>query len=295
MSDRLTVGFIGLGTMGGAVARRLAGGDLTVRAYDLNPAAVQRVADAGGVPAADAAQALAGADVAITSLPTPELVESFWAEHGTRLDAHTVVVDTSTVDPATSRRVAERLQTTSGAAFVACTLGKTPAHAENGEIPAFVGGPPEAIEQIRPVLDRMANSVHDMGSIEGATTFKLISNLVGMSNLVALAEGYVLARAAGIAPEAFTEALRTTGAWSVQADLRLPWIVADDLAPRFAVDLAAKDLRLSVDAAARRSVPTPVGAAALSILAAAAAAGHGACDAAAVVEALDPRRSARGQ
>jgi 3-hydroxyisobutyrate dehydrogenase len=76
--------------------------------------------------------------------------------------------------------------------------------------------------------------------------------------------------------------------------MRLPWIVKDDLAPRFAIDLAAKDLRLSVNAAAERHVPTPVAAAALSAFTVASAAGHGSLDAAAVVEPLDPHRVARG-
>lgn len=288
-----TIGFVGLGAMGGAVARRLAGA-FRVQAYDLDPAAVTRAVDAGAVPAATVAEALTGAQVVVTSLPTPEIVESFWAEHAVALGEGTTVVDTSTIDPGTSRRVSDLLASTrSGTAFVACTLGKTPVQAEAGQVPAFVGGPAQAVAALAPVLDRMAGSVHDMGSVEGATSFKLISNLVGMTNLVALTEGYLLARSAGIDPEVFTEALRTTGGWSVQADIRLPWIVADDLDPRFAVDLAAKDLRLSVDAAARRAVPTPVGAAALGVLTAASAGGHGARDAAAVVEALDPRRTAR--
>jgi 3-hydroxyisobutyrate dehydrogenase len=292
-NDQQTIGFIGLGAMGGAVARRLAAGGFPVKAYDLNPQAVERAVALGAVGASSAEKALDGADVVITSLPTPELVEAFWADLAGALASDTIVVDTSTIDPVTSRRVADHLAAAAGAAFVACTLGKTPGHAENGEIPAFVGGPADAVRKLGPVLGRMASSVHDMGSVEGATIFKLISNLVGMSNLAVLAEGFVLARAAGISSETFTEALKTTGGWSVQADLRLPWIAADDLDPRFAVNLAAKDLRLSTDAAARWSVPTPVGSAALSAFVTAAAAGHGGQDAAAVVEALDPQRTAR--
>ncbi|RMI36362.1 NAD-binding protein, partial [Streptomyces triticirhizae] len=73
----------------------------------------------------------------------------------------------------------------------------------------------------------------------------------------------MLARRAGIGPEAFAAALEETGAGSFQSQVRLPWIMADDLAARFSVDLAAKDVRLAVEAAARWSVPTPVAAAGL--------------------------------
>jgi 3-hydroxyisobutyrate dehydrogenase len=135
----------------------------------------------------------------------------------------------------------------------------------------------------------MASAVFDMGSVEGATTFKLISNLVGMTNLAVLAEGHLLAQAAGIDPATYMDALRTTGGWSVQADIRLKWMMERDFAPRFAVDLAAKDLRLSVNAAAQWGVPTPVAAAGLSVFSLAHAAGLGGKDAAAIVEPLTPK------
>ena len=281
--------------MGGAVARRLASGPFTVKVFDQNPEAIERAVQAGAEAAADAAAAVGGADVVLTSLPTPEIVEGFWAEHAGRLDEGAVAVDLSTIDPGTARRVADLIDATAATGFASCTLGRTPAHAEEGRIPAFVGGPAAVLARLEPVLARMADSVHDMGSVEGATIFKLISNHVGMANLVVLAEGYALACRAGIRPEAFAAALQTTGAWSTQAELRLPLIVSSDFATRFAVDLAAKDLRLATDAAARWHLPSPVGSAALSVFSAASASGHGQDDAAAVIEALDPRRAARGR
>ncbi|WP_129839819.1 NAD(P)-dependent oxidoreductase [Streptomyces sp. RFCAC02] len=291
--DGPVVGFVGAGAMGGAVCRRLASGGFRVRVFDLSEAAVAACVAAGAEAAGDAADAVRGADVVFTSLPTPELVSGFWDENLPHLAAGAVAVDLSTIDPVTSRAIADRV-TAHGAAFVACTLGRTPAHAEQGDVPAFVGGDAAAVERVRPLLERLASSTHDLGGVEGATTFKLVSNLIGMTNLAVLAEGYVLARRAGIAPDAFAAALRETGAGSFQSETRLPWIMADDLASRFSVDLAAKDVRLAVEAAARWSVPTPVAAAGLSSLVAASAAGHGRQDAAAVVEVCDPRRTARG-
>ncbi|KAB8163833.1 NAD-binding protein [Streptomyces sp. 3MP-14] len=292
-SDGPVVGFVGAGAMGGAVCRRLAAGGHRVRVFDLSAGAVAACVAAGAEAADSAADAVGGSDVVFTSLPTPELVAAFWEENLPHLAPDAVAVDLSTIDPATSRRVADRIEAR-GASFLACTLGRTPGHAENGDIPAFVGGDPATVERVRPLLDRLASSVHPLGDVEAATTFKLVSNLVGMTNLAVLAEGYVLARRAGIEPEAFAAALEETGAGSFQSQVRLPWIMADDLAARFSVDLAAKDVRLAVEAAARWSVPTPVAAAGLSALVAASAAGHGRSDAAAVVETYDPRRTARG-
>lgn len=184
--------------------------------------------------------------------------------------------------------VGDRIAADGKARFVACTLGKTPALAEKGDIPLFVGGDAAAIETLAPILRHLGNVTFDMGSIEGATVFKLISNLVGMTNLAVLAEAFLLARKAGIDPEVFAAALRTTGGWSSQADIRLNWMMQADFAPRFAVDLAAKDLRLSVNAAATWGVPTPVAAAGLSVFSLARAAGLGAKDAAAIVVPLTP-------
>jgi 3-hydroxyisobutyrate dehydrogenase len=241
-----TIGFVGLGAMGGAIARNLARDGWTVRVFDLSPSAIDRSSAAGAVAAGSAQDAITGSTVVFSSLPTPELVEKFWTEQASNLAPGAIAVDLSTIDPTTSRRISDLIGSTTSASFVACTLGKTPAHAEKGEIPAFVGGASTDIERLSALLQTLANKVYDMGSVEGATIFKLVSNLVGMSNLAVLAEGYVLARRAGIPADTFTDALRTTGGWSVQADLRLGWMVADDLAPRFAIDLAAKDLRLSV-------------------------------------------------
>lgn len=284
-----SIGFIGLGAMGGAVAQRLTRGAWSVKVYDLSPHAVAALGGLGAVPCATAAEAMAGAQVVFSCLPTPELVEAFWTENHGHLGDGAIAVDLSTVDPATSRRVATLIAERTGAAFVACTLGKTPALARAGRIPVFVGGDAAAVGKLRPVLDAMAEAVFDMGSVEGATMFKLISNLIGMTNLAVLAEGHLLARAAGIDPAVYMEALRTTGGWSVQADLRLKAMMERDFAPRFAVDLAAKDLRLSVDAAARRGVPTPVAAAGLAVFSLARAAGLGDRDAAAIVEPLMPK------
>lgn len=288
------IGFVGLGAMGGAVARNLASNAWAVRAFDLSEAAIERTCASGAVAASSATDAVSGSVVVFSSLPTPELVEKFWTEQAPNLMPGAIAVDLSTIDPTTSRRISDMIASSTSASFVACTLGKTPAHAEKGEIPAFVGGDTADIERLSPLLETLSNTVYDMGSVEGATIFKLVSNLVGMSNLAILAEGYVLARRAGISADTFADALRTTGGWSVQADLRLSWMVTDDLAPRFAVDLAAKDLRLSVNAAAGWHVPTPVAAAALTAFTTASASGHGSLDAAAVIEPLDPLRTARG-
>ncbi|MEP7370558.1 MAG: NAD-binding protein [Dermatophilaceae bacterium] len=103
--------------------------------------------------------------------------------------------------------------------------------------------------------------MHYLGTVEAATTFKIVSNMIGMANLAVLAEGYALSRRCGVGDDAFVDALRDTGAWSSPADLRMPPMITGDFDTRFAVDLAMKDVRLAVEVAARRGLPVPLGAA----------------------------------
>ncbi|TCP53172.1 3-hydroxyisobutyrate dehydrogenase [Tamaricihabitans halophyticus] len=277
---------IGVGNMGGAVARRLAGA-FPVTAYDPDPAAVRRCAEAGVRPADSALAAVAGADVVLTSLPTPELVLRTVTELVGAVGVGTPLVDISTIDPNTARGATEECAA-AGVDFVACPLGKTPQHAEQGAIPLFVGGPAEAIERLTPVLARMGERVYQFGTVAAATTFKLVSNLIGMTNVAVLAEGHALAARAGIDPGVFAEALADTGAASFQQQVRLPWLLDGDWAARFGVDLAAKDVRLAVDAASRWGVPVPVGSAALAQLIAAAAHGYGDEDVIAIAKLCAP-------
>lgn len=284
------VACIGVGRMGGGIARNLAvDGRFEVRVSDPSQDAVAACVAVGASAVADRAELLAGVELVITSLPMPETVVSV-VNQGLSLAAPgTVWMDVSTIDPTTAARL-ERMCEEAGQVFVACPLGKGPAQAEAGTLPLFVGGRREAVERLAAVFECIGEQVHDLGGVEAATSFKVVSNLIGMTNLAVLAEGYEICRACGVSDEAFTQALADTGGWSYQAQLRLPWMQTDDFANRFGVDLALKDLRLAVDVAARRGVPAPVGAAGMMQLAAAHAQGLGGADVDAVDQVVRPRR-----
>jgi 3-hydroxyisobutyrate dehydrogenase len=283
----MKVACVGVGNMGGAVARHLATGDFIVHAFDPDPAAVARCVEAGALGADSLAAVVESAEVVLTSLPTTALVTQTIDALVDLTPPGTVIVDISTIDPSTARRAADRCQ---GAQldFIACPLGKTPAHAERGEIPLFVGGPAPAVEKVSALLERMGDEVYSFGTVEAATTFKLVSNLIGMTNVAILAEGYALARRGGIDPDVFAAALKHTGAASFQEEVRLPWIIEQDWSARFGVDLALKDVRLAVESANGWKVPVPVGSASLEQLASASAQGYGAQDVVALAKLCDP-------
>lgn len=277
-----TIACIGVGRMGGGIAKNLSRDErFDVRVSDPSEAAVAACVEAGATAAGSLGELLDSADLVITSLPQPETVVAVHEENRASSPEGTIWMDVSTIDPTTARRLADGAAA-DGHRFVACPLGKGPAQAEAGALPLFVGGDDGAVAELADVFECIGDEVHHLGGVEGATAFKIVSNLIGMTNLAVLAEGYEICRACGVGNEAFSESLRDTGAWSYQAELRLPWMQAGDFENRFGVDLALKDLRLAVDVAARRGIPTPVGAAGLMQLAQAHARGMGGLDADAV-------------
>lgn len=286
--ERIAV--IGLGKMGGGLARNLAARfDVTV--FDLDPAAVERCVAAGATAAGSVGAAADGVDLVVSSLPMPAHVVALYEELAPQLGGSghgpTIVMDTSTIDPDTASKVADVVGRNR---YVACLLGKGPAQAETGDVPLFVGGPEDALDALAAVFDCIGAEVHRLGTVEAATAFKLVSNLIGMTNLAALAEGYALCRRAGVDDDVFAAALADTGGWSYQAEVRLPWMMAADFEPRFSVALARKDLTLAIEMAAARDVTTPVGAAGLSQLAAAADQGYGDRDVTSLLRIVDPSR-----
>jgi len=245
-------GFLGVGQMGGGLARNLLRAGKQVLLHDRSPEAVQRALAAGTTGrAVDDVGALAAVDVLFTSLPRPSDLEAMMLGEGGLLKAMrrgSTHIDVSTIDPQTARTLSDAADT-AGVDFLECPLGKTPAHAERAEEPIFVGGRREVYEKMKDVLDIVGSPVHYLGEVEAATALKLISNLIGMTNLAVLAEGIRIGEKAGIEAGALLQLLNDTGARSFQMDVRGPWIAAGDFANRFGLDLALKDVRLGCEMA----------------------------------------------
>ncbi|MCL6593225.1 MAG: NAD(P)-dependent oxidoreductase [Alicyclobacillus sp.] len=255
----MKIGFIGVGRMGGGLARNLvrAGYDVTV--YDISPQAVQRVLEVGGRSAKSPVELAAASDVVFTSLPMPQdVVDLLLGEGGVlaQLRAGCSVIDVSTIDPATARRVADAAQAR-GVDFLACPLGKGPAQAEAGTQPIYAGGRREVFDRLSPVLTRISSEVYYVGDVEQAAGFKLVSNLMGMTNALVLCEGLRLGERLGMEPGLLQDLLRTTGADSYQLTLRGPKILRRDYSPGFSVRLTLKDVRLGVQMAAELGQPAP--------------------------------------
>ena len=245
-------GFIGLGQMGGGLARNLIRAGKEVLLYDLSKAAVAKTLEAGMTgKAVKELGEIAAADVVFTSLPLPRDVEEVMLGEKGLLDTMnpgSTYIEVSTIDPRTARKLSDAAEER-GIDYLQCPLGKTPAQAERAEEPIFVGGKKAVYEKMKDVLDIIGSPVLYLGDVEASSAFKLISNLIGMTNLAVLAEGIRIGEKAGIEPKVLLELLNDTGAKSFQMDIRGPWIAAGDFANRFGVDLALKDVRLGCEMA----------------------------------------------
>lgn len=245
-------GFIGLGNMGGGLARNLIRAGKEVLVFDLSAEAIEKTLAAGttGTAAADVKE-LADADVVFTSLPLPTHIESVMlAEDGllNLMKPGATYIDVSTIDPSSARKVSDACEA-KGIKFLECPLGKNPPAAEKGEEPIFVGGKKEVFEEMKEILAIVGDPLYYMGEVEASAAFKLISNMVGMTNVAVIAEGIRLGEKAGIDPKLMVELLEDTGGASFQLSLRGPWIAADDFGNRFGLDLALKDVRLGCEMA----------------------------------------------
>ena len=157
-------------------------------------------------------------------------------------------IDVSTIDPGTARKLSDAAEA-KGIDFLECPLGKTPAHAEKAEEPIFAGGKKAVYEKMLETLTIIGKPVYYLGEVEAACALKLISNLIGMTNLAVLTEGIRIGEKAGIEPKYLLELLNDTGAKSFQMDVRGPWIAGGDFKSRFGLDLALKDVRLGCEMA----------------------------------------------
>ncbi|MBO4300259.1 MAG: NAD(P)-dependent oxidoreductase, partial [Desulfovibrio sp.] len=193
-------GFIGVGVMGGPLARNLIRAGKRVHVYNRSPEGREKTLAAGtsGVPALTMAD-MAPCDVVFTCLALPEHVcEKMLGSEGAyaHLRAGAVHVELSTIDPQTAHTLSDAAARRD-IAYVQCTLGKTPAHAEKAEEPLFVGGDSKAIAALADVWP-IIGQFNDVGTIDAACAVKLVSNLVGMANLAALSEGLRVGAAAGV-------------------------------------------------------------------------------------------------
>jgi 3-hydroxyisobutyrate dehydrogenase len=283
----MSIAFVGLGTMGLPMAGNLVAAGYDVIGFDVDPGR------AASLPrtARSAAEAAAGADVVITSLPSPEIVEAVaFGPDGVHegIAAGAVFVDMSTSSPGLARDLARRFEAIGVAALDAPVSGG-PHGAKAGTLTVMAGGPAEAFERCRPVFEAVGKQVTRVGDAGAGQVAKLCNNLISGVTLAAISEACSIADREGVPPDVLYELLCGSVGDSRVLRMRFPVAGADpshpassDYAPLFALDLLVKDLGLARDLAERLELQLPLLHAALGRYEGAQAAGFGALDYSAV-------------
>ena len=268
------IGFIGVGTMGLPMAVNLVKKGFAVIAFDLNPAAVQAAAGAGMTAAASAAEAVAGADLVITMLPSSPHVESaFTGDGGVLMAAKkgTLLVDMSTIDPAVTRRLAAAAAER-GLRFVDAPVSGGVPRATDGTLAIMVGGSAEDFKAALPALQAMGANVIHVGPVGSGEVAKLCNNLIAGVAAVAVSEAFRIAEGFGVDPKVITEVISKSSGntWVMEHMHPVPGLVArsastNEYRPGFMTDLMCKDVGLAVDAARGLRIPVFVAPAAQQV------------------------------
>jgi 3-hydroxyisobutyrate dehydrogenase len=227
-----------------------------------------------------------GAEFVLSSVPDPAAIRrAYLGPDGvlSRVRAGMVLIDLSTIDPATWREVAAAAATHRVDCLDAPVSGG-PADAGSGKLIFIVGGEDRVLERARPVLEALGTAINHVGPLGTGLVVKLVNNVMSMCNVVVAAEAMVLGVKAGIEPGRLFEILSTSGGRSHHFLKRFPNVLNGDFTPNFSIALSRKDLGLALDMAAEVGVPMHAAAAIKQVYEAARAEGLGNQDMAAVTK-----------
>jgi len=293
----MRVGFIGTGTMGQPMLTNIIKTGHTVLAWDVVPQALEAARRLGAAPAGSAAEVARGAEITITMLPSSSHVEAAYTGPAGVLEAAPagrLCVDMSTIEPATSQRVAAAAKAR-GIRFLDAPVSGAVPRAVAGTLTIMVGGDPKDLEEARPVLEAMGSTVIHVGPVGAGEVAKICNNLIAGVAMVAVSEAFRIAEGFGVDPKVLTEVISKSSGntWAMEHGHPVPGIVptaasSRDYAPGFMTDLMCKDLGLAVNAARQLRVPVFVASAAQELLRLASSHGLGRKDFSAVYAFLKP-------
>jgi len=258
------VGFIGLGLMGGPMAKNLLRAGFPLVVWNRTAAKADNLVRDGATLAADPREAAAMADVLITIVSDPPALEEvLFGPRGAfeGLRPGSVLVDSSTVSPDLARRVASACSTRRVDFLDAPVTGGTWG-AEKGELVFMIGGKAEVLERVKPVLEAMGKRFVLLGPNGAGQTVKLGMNLLLALEVDALVEALALVTGAGVPAERLIEVLQSSMGRSPLLDVKTPLILKNEFPASFPLRLMHKDMRLALELARENGTALPAAAAA---------------------------------
>ena len=286
MTDNQTVGLIGLGIMGGAIAPNLIEAGFRVLGFDVDPGRRDALAAAGVAIAATAGEVALGAEIVLTSLPNEAALAATAKAIADSGAARRIVVEMSTMS-IESKLAAQTALAAAGHVLLDCPLSGTGAQAKNKDLTVYASGDTEAIAAAAPLFTGFAKAHFDLGAFGNGSRMKYVANLLVFIHNVAAAEALTLAMKAGLDPVQVVEVVRQGAGGSRMLEVRGPKMAAGDFETVTAgFPMYYKDLAVIGQFAMGLDCPTPLLSASLPIYLAGGAAFPN-CDVAAVCGVLE--------
>lgn len=286
------IAFIGLGNMGGPMALNLLKGGFAVTVFDLSASAVARLTEAGATAADSASSAAQQAEVVITMLPAGKHVEAVYLNEGGVLDhapAGALLIDCSTIAADTARKVAAAAQER-GFTMIDAPVSGGVGGAAAGTLTFIVGGSTEALEQARPVLEKMGKNIFHAGDSGAGQVAKICNNMLLGILMAGTSEALALGVANGLDPKVLSDIIAKSSGRNWATELYNPWPGVMDNVPAsreysggFGTDLMLKDLGLAEEVAISAKQAIPLGAQARQLYALHSGLGRGGLDFSSIV------------
>ncbi len=287
------VGFIGLGTMGSAMAANLAKAGFPLVVWNRTAVKMEPLVRLGAKASKGPAHVAAETDVIITMVSRPQDAEAVVLGPEGVLEGlrpGSVLIDMSTVSPATSRKLAGAV-TTKQAEFLDAPVVGSKGPATQGALVMLVGGLPQTVERCRPILLAMGKTIVHAGNVGSGSALKLVTNLMLAHLMAGFAEAMLLAEAAGLDPKKFLEVLDASTFPSPWYHAKGAGMLKRDFSPHFALKHMRKDLELMTALGRELSARLPITGAIRRLFAQTEAAGRGELDYSAIFPHLAGDRS----
>lgn len=253
----LKVGYIGLGLMGKSIARNILKAGFPLVVHNRSRAAIDELVAEGAVAANTPKAVAEQVDIVFTNLPdTPDVEKVVLGEKGIIEGAHQglIVIDNSTIKPASARMIAEKLAEKNIFALDAPVSGGD-IGAKNGTLTIMVGGDASALERAMPVLMAMGKTVTHVGDAGAGQVAKAANQIMVAAQMVAMGELLVFAKKAGVDPQKVVDAIKGGAAQCWTLDVKPPRLFAGNRNPGFKAHMQLKDLKIILETAQEYDIP----------------------------------------
>lgn len=257
----MNVGFVGLGNMGGAIARRI----LRVRnlhVFDIRPEAVEEFGRAGAAPARSPQELAAVCDTVLTCLPTSDEVHTVIFDDDGLLGGLApggIIADMTTGDPTATRKMAALLMARD-IHLIDAPVSGGPQGAEKGTLAIMVGGPRELYDQCFEVFSAVSPNIFHAGGVGSGHTMKLVNNVISACNRAVAFEAVTLAVKNGLDPSVCVDILQKGSGRSYHTEITLPkFILSGEMKQGFSLGLMHKDVSLATKLGRDSGTPMVVG------------------------------------